>query len=104
MSALCVHRRGDDAFNTDYTPAEARLLLPYVIGLSGEFNNTSVALAATNLFIVRPSHVTLSPRMGYTPLRCIDGIVTGALSRPGSCHVQVLTFHAFHAGVQQWHA
>ena len=49
-----MHRRGDDAFDTDYTPAEARLLLPYVIGLSGEFNNTSVALAATNLFIVRP--------------------------------------------------
>ena len=51
---LCLYRRGDDAFDTDYTPAEARLLLPYVIGLSGEFNNTSVALAATNLFIVSP--------------------------------------------------
>ena len=51
---VLMHRRGDDAFDTDYTPAEARLLLPYVIGLSGEFNNTSVALAATNLFIVSP--------------------------------------------------
>ena len=55
MSALCVHRRGEDAFDTDYTPAEARMLLPYVIGLSGEFNNTSVAQAATNLFTVSPS-------------------------------------------------
>lgn len=54
LHRLCLYRRGDDAFDTDYTPAEARLLLPYVIGLSGEFNNTSVALAATNLFTVSP--------------------------------------------------
>ncbi len=58
---VLMHRRGDDAFDTDYTPAEARLLLPYVIGLSGEFNNTSVALAATNLFIVSPVPFCLLP-------------------------------------------
>ena len=48
-----MYRRSDDAIITDDTPAETRLLFPYVIGLSGEFNNTSVALAATNLFTVR---------------------------------------------------
>ena len=48
-------RGSDDAIITDDTPAEMRLLFPYVIGLSGEFNNTSVALAATNLFTVRLS-------------------------------------------------
>ena len=50
-----LYRRSDDAIITDDTPAEMRLLFPYVIGLSGEFNNTSVALAATNLFTVRSS-------------------------------------------------
>ena len=50
-----MRRRSDDAIITDDTPAEMRLLFPYVIGLSGEFNNTSVALAATNLFTVRSS-------------------------------------------------
>ena len=50
-----MYRRSDDAIITDDTPAEMRLLFPYVIGLSGEFNNTSVALAATNLFTVRSS-------------------------------------------------
>ena len=51
-----MYRRSNDAIITDSTPAEMRLLFPYVIGLSGEFNNTSVALAATNLFTVRIHH------------------------------------------------
>ena len=80
-----MHRRGDDAFDTDYTPAEARLLLPYVIGLSGEFNNTSVALAATNLFIVSPflchpspSRASPSPALFLTDMPIYHFISTAA--------------------------
>ena len=35
-------------------PAEARLLLPFVLSLAGDFDNVGVQTAATNLFTVRP--------------------------------------------------
>ncbi|BDA42905.1 Aminopeptidase N [Coccomyxa sp. Obi] len=42
---------GADAFDVALEPAEARLLLPYVLGLAGDFDNAGVQSAATNLFI-----------------------------------------------------
>lgn len=35
-------------------PAEARLLMPYVLGLAGDFDNPGVQSAATSLFTVQP--------------------------------------------------
>lgn len=48
---------GSDAFDVALEPSEARLLLPFVLGLAGEFDNAAVQGAATNLFTVSSLHM-----------------------------------------------
>lgn len=59
-------RLGADAFDVALEPAEARLLLPFVLGLAGEFDNAGIQSAATNLFTVR-SFLAMRHRFPVTP-------------------------------------
>ena len=63
-NVLLMRRLGSDAFDVALEPSEARLLLPFVLGLAGEFDNAAVQGAATNLFTVSSLHMlSWSPRI-----------------------------------------
>jgi hypothetical protein len=74
MLWFCVHhRRGSDAFSSALEPAEVRLLMPYIMGLLGEFNDSNVLATARQLFTVRITFSSNSPQVYHVhaaPILC----------------------------------